>query len=72
MNLKTFLTEVTNQIRAGAAAAGCIPNPRVEIEISLKPDGSVAMSHDDVCERVHVTMLMLPNGQKLSHREEKP
>ena len=61
MNLKTFLVEITNQIRAGSAAAGCIPNPRVEIEAAIKPDDTLATRRYDVCERVHVVVLMLPN-----------
>ena len=74
MNLKTFLLEVVKQIRAGAASAGCIPNPRVDMEIFLKPNGSIASLRDDVCGCVHVTVLMLSNAphEPRGANENKP
>ncbi len=68
MKLKTFLLDVINQIREGASEAGCMPNPRVEMDVAIKQNGNIASSK--TCGRVHITVLMLPNVQSSGTRDQ--
>jgi len=61
MNLKTFLVEVTKQIREGTAAAKCMPVARIEMDIAIASDGRVTSRCAGNCSRVHIIVTMLPN-----------